>query len=502
MKVICWDKPRLPALTVGMFFVLAGCHSASVRRDAVSSLPLATESVTESSRTVDGAAKTENATSRERDRRKSPLRLAVHYEDAESSRSDFPDTPEINVSAAMSLEELTGLALQHNPVIRQAEAATHKTMGFRDQVRLYPNPSIGYNGSQLADKSTDQHTLFVAQDIVTGQKLQRNANVLEHEVQALGWDAESQRRCVLSDVKQLFYETLGAQRRQEITDEFVKIGRQAVETTVGRKQAGEASQVEVLQTEIQLQQLIVTQRQSSVAVRGAWKQMVATIGLPEMPLRDVAGELPTVPDPHDWDHEYLRLLEVSPEVQAALARIGRARANLDRQQVQPIPNLSLMAAAGYDKGTGSQIVNTQVGMPLPLFNRNQGNQSAAYSEYCRATQNWQRVQLSLKARLAQTARDYDTAAAAVNLYRDEIVPKSQQTLDVAEKTYRAGQIDFLQVLTIRRTYFDAKLTYLAAQTDLAQAQALLDELLLSGSLDNAPDSTLDDGLRGQALSGQ
>ncbi|MCX7409804.1 MAG: TolC family protein [Planctomycetales bacterium] len=408
----------------------------------------------------------------------------------------------MNVSTAISLDELTGLALQHNPVIRQAESATHKTMGFRDQVRLYPNPSVGYNGSQLADRGTDQHTVFVSQDIVMGQKLQRNANVLDHEVQAMGWDAESQRRCVLSDVKQLFYETLGAQRRQEVTDEFVNLARQAADITSTRKLAGEASQVDVLQTEIQLQQLIVLQRQSSVAMRGAWEQMVATIGLPEMMPRNVAGELPTVSVQHDWDSEYLRLLEVSPEVQAALARIGRARANMDRQQVQAIPNLSVMAAAGYDRMTGSQIINTQVGLPLPLFNQNQGNQSAAYSEYCRATQDWQRVQLSLKSRLAQTARDYDTAAATVNLYRDEIVPKSQQTLDVAEKTYRAGQIDFLQVLTIRRTYFDARLTYLAAQTDLAQAQVLFDELLLSGSLDNAPNSTLDDGLRGQTLSGQ
>ncbi len=75
-------------------------------------------------------------------------------------------------------------------------------------------------------------------------------------------------------------------------------------------------------------------------------------------------------------------------------------------------------------------------------------------------------------------------------------------LELAELTFKAGEIDFLQVLTIRRTYFDSMLEYLNARTQLAQANANIEELLLSGSLTNATDSSFDDGLRGQTFSGQ
>lgn len=402
----------------------------------------------------------------------------------------------------ISLDELTQLALANNPVIRQAEAATRKVAGYRTQVGLYANPAVGYNASQLADRSTDQHTAFVTQDIVTGQKLERSVNVLEHEVRAMTWDAETQRHTVLSDVKQLYYQYLGAQLQASLAKDFVVLGQQGVEITGKRKIAGEASQLDVLQTEIQLQQLKVAERQANIAVKESWKQLSATVGIPSLEARNARGEFPEVPSLVNWEEEYAKLLESSPEIKACLARICRARANLDRQQSQLKPNLSLMAAAGYDRGTDSQIVNTQVSVPWMLHNRNQGNVSAAYSEYARATQDLQRVQLSLKSRLAETAQNYESAAASVNSHRSEIVPKAVQSLELAQKVYQAGEMDFLQVLVIRNTYFQAKLAYLSAQIDLAKSQSLLEEYLLSGSLDNVPDSSMDDGLRGQTLSGQ
>ena len=269
----------------------------------------------------------------------------------------------------ISLEELTQLALANNPVIRQAAAATGKTVGYREQVGLYSNPSVGYNGSQLADRSTDQHTAFVTQDIVTGQKLERNVHVLEHEVRAMTWDAETQRHTVLSDVKQLYYQYLGAQTQMRLAKDFVELGQQGVDLTGKRKKAGEASQLDVLQTEIQLQQLKVAERQATIAVKETWKQLLATVGIPMMELRKASGELPTIHRQFNWDEEYTKLLESSPELQACLARNCRARANLDRQLSQITPNLSLMTAAGYDRGTGSQMINTQVSLPLPIRNR-------------------------------------------------------------------------------------------------------------------------------------
>ncbi len=417
-----------------------------------------------------------------------------------STTSPDPLIPQTDMH--WDIESLTTLALQNNPAIREAEAAVHKAMGFRRQVQLYPNPNVGYNGSQLFDKQTDQHVLFVEQDFVRGNKLEFNSMVLGMEVESLKWSAERQRRSVVSDVKQLFYASLSAQQEVAITDQFVDLATQSMTLTQKRKAAGESSEIDVLQSEIQHQQFVVTQQQSQARLRGGWQDLAATVGLPDIAYSKLEGELPEQPIQYDWQVEYDRLCQSSPEIQSAIASVSRASANISRQRVQAIPNVSVMVGVGYDRSTESQMANTQVGIPFPKHNSNEGNQSAAQAEYCRATHELERVRLSIKSRLAQAAQEYESAAASVNIHRLEILPKSKRMQEVSDITYKAGEIDFLQVLTVRRTSFDASLNYLIARKKMAQAQVLIEECLLSGSLNNSTDTSFDAGLRDQALSGQ
>jgi cobalt-zinc-cadmium efflux system outer membrane protein len=437
--------------------------------------------------------------------------LADDADPAEKSESPFPrEVPQGDVGNMMenagdrrfSLAELEQIASNNNPSLRQATASAHKSMGFRDQVGLYPNPTVGYAGSQLFDAQTDQHTAFVNQEIVTGNKLELNRSVLTQDVQVQLWELDTQRRRVATDVRQRFYEALGAQRRLELAREFTSILERAAELTRQRQQAGDASVPEVLQTEIQLNQVQLSQRQASIAFEGAWKQLVAVVGMPDLPVSGLEGELPTEGPARDWEEAYQQLLVSSPELRAAEARVHRARANWERQEAQPIPNIQVSVAAGRDTATRTGLLNTQVGIPLPIWNRNEGNTYAAYGEFCRATQDVERRKLSIRSRLAAASRDFDSAAAGVARYRDDILPRAQQTLDLSNDAYNAGQIDFLQVLIARRTYFEANLSYVQAQTELAAAAALLDGLLLSGGLDEAPDTAADDGLRGQSFGGQ
>lgn len=430
--------------------------------------------------------------------------------DKDKAKGDKPassDRPTIQLATPAtvgnySLEQLIAIARVNNPAIREAEAAVAKVEGLRYQVGLRPNPMVGYNGTQLADQKTDQHTLYVSQDIVTAQKFQRNTGVLNLEVENVKWQAEIQRRAVAGDVKQLFFETLGAQQKLELSKTFVDMAEKAVEISRKRKKAGEGTEVDVLQSEVQLQQIAVSNRQQAAALTGAWRRLAAVVGQADMPLGLMDGQLPTESRIYDWEAEYARLCAESPELMAAQTRVARARANIDRQRVQATPNISWMLGAGYDRATDSQLINTQVGIPLPINNQNEGNISSAQADYCRALQEVRRLQLGIKTRLASASQAHQSAAASVELYKTAVIPKSEKMLELAELTFRAGEIDFLQVLTIRRTYFDAMLEYLNSRTQLAQADANIEELLISGSLDNATDSAFDDGLRGQTLSGQ
>jgi outer membrane protein, heavy metal efflux system len=432
----------------------------------------------------------------------SEVQPARFVEVASPSQTKAPESATAPSEHTWDIESLTSLALQNNPAIRQAEAAVRKAMGFRRQVQLYPNPNVGYSANQLFDKQTDQHVLFVEQDFVRGNKLEHNSAVLGMEVESLKWLAERQRRSVVSDVKQLYFSTLGAQQEVEYTDQFVESATQSVTLTQQRKAAGESSAIDVLQSEIQLQQFIVAQQQAKAKLRGVWLDLAANVGLPDLAYNRVAGELPTQPTSYDWQVEYERICQSSPEIQSAIASVNRASANVNRQRAQAIPNVSVMVGVGYDRATESQMANTQVGIPFPKHNSNQGNQSAAHAEYCRTMHDLERIRLSIQSRLSQAAQEYESMAASINIHRDEIIPKSNRMLEVTNIAYKAGEIDFLQVLTVRRTTFDASLSYLVARRKLAQAQVSIEECLLSGSLNASTDTSFDSGLRDQALNGQ
>jgi cobalt-zinc-cadmium efflux system outer membrane protein len=79
------------------------------------------------------------------------------------------------------------------------------------------------------------------------------------------------------------------------------------------------------------------------------------------------------------------------------------------------------------------------------------------------------------------------------------LPAAQETLDLAEAAYRAGEQDFIQLLVTRRTYFDTNLAYIAARAQLSTAQAQIDGYLLTGALNAVINNSGDDSLRGLTL---
>lgn len=422
----------------------------------------------------------------------------AHFE----AEVDVKAAPEPTVADGWSLARFESLALTHNPSIQQANASAHKAMGYRDQVGRKPNPTVGYNATQLADRGTDQHVAFVEQDYVTADKLCLNERVLNQEVQSQLWEASTQQQRVLTDVRIAFYRTLAAQRRLELTTEFETLARNAVATANARYEAKEGAKTEVLQFEIQLQEILIQRQQAEATLKAQWKQLAAVAGMPELAPQPLVGELPVAAPEREWDLLVQELISSSPEVSAARARLARAKANIDRQEAQSMPNLQFQVAAGRDNGTGSGMINAQVGVPIPFHNANEGNISAAQAEYCRASQEVRRLELSIQSRLAEARGEYESAAAAVRMAGSDILPRAEETLRLVDQAYGAGEFDFLQVLVARKTFFEQNLAFVKSQAALAEATSLVEGMVLTGGLDASRDTEFDSGLRDQALNGQ
>jgi cobalt-zinc-cadmium efflux system outer membrane protein len=407
-----------------------------------------------------------------------------------------------NNEQAFTLADMEQMALTNNPALAAANATVEKSAGLFHQVDVRPNPTLGYSANQLADQGTDQHTVFLEQEFVRGNKLALNREVLRHTNDAQRWEIETQRYRVLTDVRVRFYEAIAAQRQLDMTIEFANVAQKGVEVATSLKEAGEGTIIDVLQSKTLLSETHLAREQAEAAYRGAWKDLAAIAGTPNLQSARLAGDFETPAGVQDWENAYRVITSESPELAAANAIVCEKRAFLQRQQVQMVPNVTAQLGAGYDRATDSGLINFQIGAPIPIRNKNCGNIAAARADYTRALENVKRIEAAIKSRLARSAQEFESANAAVQKYEQEILPQAKESLELSEKAYKAGELAFLQVLTVRRNFYDSNIRFIQSQGRLAQASAKVDGLLLTGGLDAPLDYTTGDGLRGQSFGGQ
>ena len=402
----------------------------------------------------------------------------------------------------MTLQELESIALENNPAIQELAASTQKAAGYRTQVTTRPNPLVGYQGQQLGDRGTDQHLAFVEREFVTANKLELNNRVLNATLSAQMQELEAQRFRVRTDIQIRFYQALAMQKQLKLISEFSQVAEKGVEFAQQRLDVGEGTRVDVLQSKILNSEVQLTQRQTKAKLAAVWREIAAIAGLPQLEYTTFDGTLPTDTGVLDWEGLASSMVASSPEYSAAHDRIFRAYAALERQEVQAIPNMAVQLGAGVDYGTNSGMLNLQVGVPLPVSNRNQGNINAAQAEICRAQMEAQRIKNDIEARLAVVSKEYDTATAAIDVYSNNILPSALESMDLANQAYKAGEVGFVQILFARKTYFDTNLQFVNAQSQLAAAQAKIDGFVLTGALNSVRDDSGDTSLRDQTFSQQ
>ena len=158
------------------------------------------------------------------------------------------------------------------------------------------------------------------------------------------------------------------------------------------------------------------------------------------------------------------------------------RRALSREYAGRVPNVDLQAGVQYDNATRDTFASVQVGVPIPIYNRNQGNIRRAQAELTAAQHEVRRVQLALQQRLAAVFEQYATAHQQVEKYTRDIMPNAEESLKLVGTGYRQGEFSYLMLLTAQRTYFQTNLAYLDALRDLRAATTALEGSLLSDSL--------------------
>ena len=108
----------------------------------------------------------------------------------------------------------------------------------------------------------------------------------------------------------------------------------------------------------------------------------------------------------------------------------RAELALRRAQRERIPNIDLAVSIRHIYPTDSDVANVQAGIPIPIFDANQGNIHRAEFELVAAEAEIRRVELALQDRLAATYRRYASSGQQVDRYKGRILPQDIKVYEV------------------------------------------------------------------------
>ena len=288
---------------------------------------------------------------------------------------------------------------------------------------------------------------------------------------------------LLTDVRQRYYDLLVAQETVTMADELVKISQNAVDVSQRLLEAKEAAQTSVLQSEIELQNASVVKRQAENQRLAARRKLAGLLGEAELSLDYVDGNVRELIALADFEQSFDEVVNSSPEIAALFADVEQKRRQLQREIVEPIPNVTWQTSLQYDFLTDDVIPGFQIGMPIPTLNRNQGAIHQARHQIVAAERRAEKKALDLRQRLASAYENYLDSKLQVDAFDSEIIPKAKETLELVSKGYREGEIDFLQLLTAQRTYSQINLTYVQQLKQLWRQHVEIQGLLLSGSLE-------------------
>ena len=408
----------------------------------------------------------------------------VNYEQAEDIPAPMLKPEPISPpEKTLTLADLEQLATENNPTLAAALAKIESARGEQVQAGLYPNPVLGYHAMEMGNFDTvGQQGAFASQKFITGGKLGLDQAIADRKIAEADIRLQAQAQRVLSDVRVRFYDALVAQRRVELATELKQIGDNLVTASDKLLQGREGTENDLLQAEIRAEESCIGLENAVNEKREAWQRLATVLGLPCLEMKVLHGDLDANLPDYNFEESCLLVMQRNPEIEAARTRVERARIAIRRAEQEPVPDVDVMVSVRHNNITSYDVANVQVGMPIPVFNRNQGNIRSADAEWIYANRELQRIELDLRDRLAVTYRRYANARQQVKKYRDRILPRAKKSLDLVTNGYEQGQVEYLTLLIAQQTYIQVSLSYLDSLRELRAAASIIQGQLLSDSL--------------------
>jgi outer membrane protein, heavy metal efflux system len=380
-------------------------------------------------------------------------------------------------------EQIRDRFLSTNPTLQAQAQSIESSRASEITAGLRPNPQF--------QNDTTSATLGIYQEFEIAGKRPARLESARLATSISQIDFVNTRRALVFNLRLAFVAALLAKSDLDFARDNLSNYQKVIDLNRLMLEQGAISRADFLKIELQMLQFQTDVDDATLALKTAKATLRGLIGAPNFSQEfDIQGELRAIPLEKTLSE--LQQLAIANRPDLKSVETGRQKAFADLRLAKanrwPDPTIGTSflhtgkEISGpswfqpfYPKGGVSNAMGLGVSIPIPLFNRNQGEVARAKSEQVRAD-------FLVQAARNQALQDVETAYASfessrerVMLYEQTYLSRAKESLDIEEFSFRKGAASILDFLDAERTYRAMQLAYrqqLAAYlTNLAQLEA-------------------------------
>jgi cobalt-zinc-cadmium efflux system outer membrane protein len=375
-------------------------------------------------------------------------------------------------SNGLTFEEIYELAARDNLLVNAVRRRRAVAEAQLQIAGVRPNPD--FISSYTRSEPRLQYS--VSQLVELGGKRGRRIDVAKNELRLTELDVDAALRTLRRDLRGGYFNLALARNSYELGRQAVAQAKELADIARARFEAGDIAQFEVLQAELgvdratnDLDRLENTER----IARSLLNQLLNRE--PEVPL-DQRDSLFVRLSSLTTQTLIAQALSQNVELRTVEQQIKTEESRLRLARAQRVPDLTLEPGIEtHDSAFEHPGFKMQVTVPLPIFNRGQGDirKSSAMLDQLRAERDAARQRISSE--IGRAALNLETARKQVEFYETRLLPEAERLRQLAIESYQVGQTGLLSVIDATRNARDVRQAYLQALFDYQTALADLEQ---------------------------
>ncbi len=370
----------------------------------------------------------------------------------------------------ITLNEAVETALKNNPNLTVYEYEIESLEKQKLQAGLIPNPEANFEaenflgGKDLSGLKGSEFTLSASQLFELGGKRSGRINLAQSEVTSANGEFELRKLELISNVKGVYLSLYRISKQIDLQKQFIKLNEEILSTITKRVEAGRTSPAEeskvkvaLINSRIELDRL---QRQS-LSASSILSSLLGTTAKKYEPVINLYENIIPPPDRED----VIDSLEQIPLINIVETERVLRSAKLELEKSQAVPDLIVRGGVRYLNELKTNSFVAGVSMPLPLFNRNQGNIQSAEVLYRQVDEIKKARVLSVVSNINFSFNNLLSAYNNSTRLKEEIIPESENAYEITRQGYLQGRFAFIDLLDAQRTLFDTEAQYLLELAD-------------------------------------